>query len=108
MARKENLDAVAKDPKLARVAVLPLAALGEVDAAFEMANQLLVFDPPLASGSSRGKSSSLAWRFTPWLFTPPAASMRADPRFARLVRKRGLTEYWRKRRIEPDYLRFPT
>lgn len=107
LAREANVDAVRKDPTLARYAVLPLAALGEVDAAFDIANQLLVFDLPRQAGVSRSPSSSVAWRFTPWLFTPPVASMRADPRFGRLCESAGLTAYWRKRGIEPDYLAFP-
>jgi DNA-binding winged helix-turn-helix (wHTH) protein/tetratricopeptide (TPR) repeat protein len=107
IARNATGDAVARDPGLARVAVLPLAALGEIDAAFEIANQLLVFYLPAPASPNRGQSSSLAWRFAPWLFTPPAAAMRADPRFARLCEGTGLTAYWRKRGIEPDYVRFP-
>ena len=47
-----------------------------------------------------------AWRFTPWLFTPPVASMRADARFNELCDGTGLTDYWRKRGVQPDYRRF--
>jgi DNA-binding winged helix-turn-helix (wHTH) protein/tetratricopeptide (TPR) repeat protein len=106
-ARNATVEAIAKKPRLAAIAVLPLAALGEVDTAFQVANQLLVFDLPAEATAKRGQSSSLAWRFAPWLFTPPAASLRADPRFARLCDGTGLTAYWRKRGIKPDYLAFP-
>lgn len=104
-ARSKIVAAVERDPRLARHVVLPLAALGEVDAAFDIANKLLIFDPPAAAKpSGRSQPTSLAWRFTPWLFTPPAASMRADPRFLRLCEGTGLSAYWRKRNITPDYL----
>jgi hypothetical protein len=46
---------------------------------------------------------STAWRFAPWLFIPPTASLRADPRFNTLCDGIGLTEYWAKRGIKPDY-----
>jgi hypothetical protein len=42
-------------------------------------------------------------RMTQWLFTPPAAAMRTDPRFARLCEEFGLTAYWRARHVRPDY-----
>jgi len=107
-ARRANVDAVQRDPKLAFQGVLALSALDEVDAAFEIANALLLFRAPGAA-SSHGRvgerqSKSTAWRFTPWLFTPPTASLRADPRFAALCDGIGLTEYWRKRGLTPDYL----
>ena len=46
---------------------------------------------------------STGWRFAPWMFTPPVAPMRADPRFNALCDGIGLTEYWAKRGIKPDY-----
>jgi predicted Zn-dependent protease len=106
-ARAANLAAAKRDPSLSSQAVLTLAALGEVDAAFKIANELLVFEAPTAShsgpGTHRPRATSLAWRFTPWLFTPPAAALRADPRFAGLADGIGLTAYWRARHVRPDY-----
>jgi hypothetical protein len=86
---------------------MALSALGDVDAAFEAASALFVagrreqakVDPATESGATR----STAWRFAPWLFTPPVAPLRADPRFASLCEEVGLTDYWAKRRIKPDY-----
>jgi hypothetical protein len=40
---------------------------------------------------------------TQWLFTPPVAAMRADPRFGKLCDEFGLTAYWRARGVKPDY-----
>jgi hypothetical protein len=42
-------------------------------------------------------------RMTQWLFTPPVAIMRADPRFQKLCDAFGLTAYWRARGVKPDY-----
>lgn len=91
--------AVTAKPRLANQAVMVLSALGDVDAAFETANKLLLFRAGLPGRPAR----STAWRFTPWLFTPPVAAMRADPRFLSLCDGTGLTDYWAKRGIRPDY-----
>jgi hypothetical protein len=40
---------------------------------------------------------------TQWLFTPPVAIMRADPRFMTLCDEFGLTAYWGARHVRPDY-----
>ena len=90
-------------------AVMILAALGEVDAAFDVAEGFL-----LSRGSivRRGKrpfkaesSNDASWRInTQWLFVPPAAVMRSDPRFMALCEGVGLSDYWRKRGVRPDYL----
>jgi hypothetical protein len=92
--------AVTKEPRLASQAVMVLSALGDVDSAFDFANKLLLF----RAGPAGRPARSTAWRFTPWLFTPPVAAMRADPRFIALCDGIGLTEYWDKRRIRPDYV----
>jgi hypothetical protein len=41
---------------------------------------------------------------TQWLFTPPVAALRADPRFRDICDGIGLTGYWRRRGLRPDYL----
>lgn len=91
--------AVAEKPRFANQAVMVLSALGNVDAAFDFANSLLLFRAGAAGKALR----STAWRFTPWLFVPPVAAMRADPRFIGLCDGIGLTDYWRARGIRPDY-----
>ena len=103
--RAAFLDAVRRDPNSASQAVLVLSALGEVDTALEIANKLLLFREPASFSTDAGssRSSSTAWRFTPWLFTPPVASLRSDARFLELCDGTGLTDYWRKRGVRPDY-----
>jgi DNA-binding winged helix-turn-helix (wHTH) protein/tetratricopeptide (TPR) repeat protein len=105
-ARRANLEAAKGDPRLTGQAALVLSSLGEVDSAFDIANQLLLFRPPLErepGPGSRSPAKSTSWRFAPWLFTPPAEPMHADPRFATLCDGIGLTEYWRKQGVRPDY-----
>jgi hypothetical protein len=81
-----------------------MSALGELDTAFEITNAYFAVG---SSGPVRSKSPasvrSTAWRFAPWLFTPPIAAMRADPRFQTLVDEIGLTAYWHARNVRPDY-----
>jgi DNA-binding winged helix-turn-helix (wHTH) protein/tetratricopeptide (TPR) repeat protein len=103
-ALKANIEAAKKNPALAIQAIMALSVLGEVDAAFDIANELMLFREPIApTRSMRPSIRSTAWRFTPWLFTPPVAAMRADRRFDALCEGIGLTEYWGRRGIKPDY-----
>jgi DNA-binding winged helix-turn-helix (wHTH) protein/tetratricopeptide (TPR) repeat protein len=105
--RKANIEAAQQDPRLTGQAVLTLSALGEVDAAFSVANMLLLFRQAAEAKTdapSGAPSKSTAWRFTPWLFTPPCSAMRADPRFAQLCEGIGLTDYWRSRGVRPDFM----
>ena len=103
-ARSANLEAAKQNPGLTNQAVLVLSALGELDAAFEIANRLLLFRRPVEqAGSAKPPVKSTSWRSAPWLFTPPVEPMQADPRFNALCEGIGLTEYWAKRGIKPDY-----
>ena len=105
-ARRANLDAVQKDLRLTSQATMVMSALGEIDTAFEIANAFFAVGGP--SESRRGAKlpvKSTAWRFAPWLFIPPIAPMRADPRFQSLVEGIGLADYWADRKVRPDYLK---
>ena len=93
---------------LAAHGVMMLSSLGELDAAYDVANAVL-----LSRGSitvqpvveaKRQLINNPGWKHTQWLFTPPCAPMRADPRFGPLCDGLGLTDYWRKRGVRPDYL----
>ena len=107
-ALNANVAAAKKDLSLASQSLLTLSALGEIDAAFEVANELLQFRGPAEQRPRmKGKPDRVSggWRFSPWLFTPPSAPMRADARFKTLCDGIGLTEYWAKVGVQPDYLR---
>lgn len=105
-AREANLGAAPKAPGLAAYAVMTLSALNEIDAAFAVAEGFLLRQGPLV-GSSAADGSLVkdpGWRRTQWLFTPATAPLRADPRFAALCDGVGLTDYWRRRRVRPDFM----
>ncbi len=106
-ARKANVEAAERDLKLSTQAICVLSTLGEVDSAFEIVDALFAVraaaDARLQSAANRGPVRSTAWRFAPWLFIPPTAPLRADPRFRSLCDGIGLTEYWANRGIRPDY-----
>ena len=102
-ARRAILEA-SENLRLTNQSAMVMSALGELDTAFEITNAYFAVG---SSGPVRSKSPasvrSTAWRFAPWLFTPPIAAMRADPRFQTLVDEIGLTAYWHARNVRPDY-----
>lgn len=102
-----NLDAARKAPGLAAYAVMTLAALGQVDAAFEIANGFLVGQGEIStrlSGAQGQFVGTRGWRRTHWLFTPPMAALHKDRRFLTLCNAIGLDRYWEHRRVRPDFL----
>ena len=87
------------------MAVMVLGALGLVDSAFEVTDGYLLWRGKVVSrgqGDARDVNDYNR-RMTQWLFTPPCAAMRADPRFPKLCDEFGLTDYWRARGVKPDY-----
>ena len=103
-ARAVSFDAANKAPPLTNQAVMILCALGLKDAAFELTDGYLLSQGKAVSGRQPNDYSR---RMTQWLFTPPVAIMRADPRFLELCDAFGLTAYWKARGVEPDYRRYP-
>jgi hypothetical protein len=89
-------------------AVMILSALGQVGSSFDAANGYLLSRGSVVRGGnspSNGVIRDATFRInTQWLFTPPCAIMRADARFGPLCEGLGLTEYWHKRGVKPDYL----
>jgi DNA-binding winged helix-turn-helix (wHTH) protein len=108
-AREAILAGAKLAPGLAAQGAMILGALGEVDAAFDVANGFLLSRGPiLLREQKKGARLDLndpGWKWTPWLFTPPVAVMRADPRFLPLCEGIGLADYWRVRGVKPDYQR---
>jgi DNA-binding winged helix-turn-helix (wHTH) protein/tetratricopeptide (TPR) repeat protein len=105
-ARNMNLAAAPKNPSFAVWAMMALSALGELDAAFTVADGTLLRRGPLIGTLAAGKGqlgvNDQYWRRTMNLFTPATAAMRADPRFRALCEGMGMMAYWRKRGIWPD------
>lgn len=96
-------------PSLAINALLVLAALGEIDRAFAIANAYFRQQGP-AMASVRWRPGQFSVndqrrRKTQSLFVPVSAPLRADPRFAGLVEAIGLGDYWRAAGVVPDFRR---
>jgi len=105
-AREVNLAVAQANPGQATYAAMILSQLGEVDAAFEVINALLlnkgslVTNRPIAPKSFVANSPS--WCRTHWLFMPPLAAVRSDDRYLALCDELGLTRYWQQRGVRPD------
>ena len=105
-ASRANLAAAQHNPGQAAYAAMALSQLGELDAAFSVMNALLLAKGPLVTRRPTAPHSfsanSPSWCRTQWLFMPPVAAVRSDPRFAGLCNEIGLTKYWRAHRSGPD------
>jgi DNA-binding winged helix-turn-helix (wHTH) protein len=105
-ARTACQDVARKAPWMANMAVMILCALDLTDAAFEVTDGYLLWrGKVVSSNQADGKAvNDYSRRMTQWLFTPPVAAMRSDPRFLQLCEEFGLTSYWRGRGVKPDYM----
>ena len=105
-ARRVCLDVATRSPISVNDIVMVLCAMGEKEAAFEVTEGFLLWRGRIVSkDQANGKRmDDYSRRMTQWLFTPPCALMRADPRFGKLCDEFGLTAYWRARNVKPDYL----
>ncbi|HEY2011712.1 MAG TPA: winged helix-turn-helix domain-containing protein [Rhizomicrobium sp.] len=86
-----------KGERAAENAFMFLASLGKLDEAFAIAQSCYV-------GAA---ANTPPVRFAPNLFEPGCRAMRKDPRFATLMDQMGLTPYWRKAGVKPDYQIYP-
>lgn len=90
--------------------VMILSQLGDVDGSYAIANGALLSrgpiirrEPPESKAAIQNAADRVNMQ---WLFTPPCAAVRKDPRFGPLCDQVGLTEYWRRRGMEPDFMRY--
>jgi len=77
-----------KDTSNGDILITALAALGANDSALAVAARQIERDGPGA---------------LPVLFEPTLATARRSPRFAQIVERFGLTDYWRRSRRPPDF-----
>ena len=105
-AKEANLAAAQLNPGQATYAAMALGQLGEVDAAFEVIDALLLSKGPLVANrpivARSFVANSPSWCRTQWLFMPPLAAVRRDDRFGTLCEEIGLARYWRQRGVAPD------
>lgn len=89
-------------------AIMILAGLGRIDAAFSVADAYLLERGPLMASvrwrDGQVSINDMRRRLTNMLFLPVTAPMRADPRFLALVDDMGLTAYWSRVGVRPDFL----
>jgi DNA-binding winged helix-turn-helix (wHTH) protein/tetratricopeptide (TPR) repeat protein len=104
-ARDLALDTFANSPGVAANAVMLMSSIGEVTAAYQIAEGLMLNKGRQAGSRSSGAPTFYAdagWRGTQWLFTPATRAMRYDARFTGLCEAMGYRGYWRKRGVWPD------
>ena len=106
-ARANNLAYAVRSPGYSTWAIMVTSSLGDLDVAFEITSGYFLRRGPrigrLWTGSGQMPVNDSRWRRTMNLFTPVTAAMRQDPRFNTLCDGIGLTEYWKRRGIKPDY-----
>ncbi|HUQ12843.1 MAG TPA: hypothetical protein VM055_01025 [Novosphingobium sp.] len=101
-----NFRAATLAPGLAANAIMTFSVLGELDAAYRVADGLLNNRGPIVqrsrTGAGRDLYSGPVWGRTQFLFIPATAAFRADRRFTALCEATGHIDYWRKRGVWPD------
>jgi DNA-binding winged helix-turn-helix (wHTH) protein/Flp pilus assembly protein TadD len=110
-ARAVNRRFAPRSPGFSVLAIMVTSSLGDLDSAFEIASGFYLRHGQLVgtlwTGSGQMPVDDMRWRRTMNLFTPATKGMREDPRFAELCHGIGLTDFWRRRGIAPDYQRAP-
>lgn len=90
-------------------AMMLLNLMGESDRAFDLATAYYLERGPLIAAMQWRPGQPMVQdqrrRKTNMLFTPIAETMQRDPRFLPLMQGMGLTDYWARRGIQPDFLK---
>lgn len=93
-------------PGLAANAIMFFSHLGQLDAAYLVAEGLFEGRGAVVQQSQKGSIrdvySASAWGRTQSLFIPATTNFRSDPRFPDLCQRLGHVDYWRTRGIWPD------
>lgn len=108
-ARASNVAGAKQSAGYSVNAIMVLSMLGELDAAFEVARGYLLRQGSVIGNSWTGNGQLRVndehAPKTAMLFTPAAAAMHPDLRFAALCADLGIADYWKLRGIVPDYRR---
>lgn len=89
------------EPQSIRGAAPIFALLGRIDLTFASLERYYL---DRGSFGERAPIGALTRRYTDFLFSPPMAAVRRDPRFAGLTRAIGLDDYWRATGSRPAHL----
>ena len=95
-----NLSFLKADPGAALPVAQACAAMGDSSTSFELLDGYY-----FGTGSWAALTPPAGDRQTSPLFQPPMRGLWKQPRFAALVRRIGLSEYWRRSGHPPDYQR---
>lgn len=89
-------------------AMMLLNLMGATDDAFELARAYYLEQGPIIAAMEWRPGQPIVpdqrRRKTNMLFTPTAAAMQKDPRFLPLMKEMGVTDYWDRRGVVPDFL----
>jgi hypothetical protein len=89
-------------------AMMLLNLMGATDDAFELARAYYLEQGPIIAAMEWRPGQPIVpdqrRRKTNMLFTPTAAAMQKDPRFLPLMKEMGVTDYWERRGVVPDFL----
>lgn len=94
------MEAVSARPVLASHAILVLATLGELDAAFRILDSRNFLPSLPATAGTATENAASRWH--QWLFCPASAQLHADARFEGVCDRLGMLAYWRERQRPPD------
>lgn len=106
-ARETALRLAPEAQGLATNALMLLSHMGEVDAAYDIAEGQLQSRGELIARKVDTRAAGQlyadeTWRETQWMFTPAAAAFRDDPRFTQFCEAIGYLDHWRRRKRWPD------
>lgn len=89
-------------------AMMLLNLLGKVDEAFDLAQAYYLEQGPIIAAVQWGPGQPVVRdqrrRKSNMLFTPMSTAMQRDARFLPLMKAMGLTDYWDRRGVRPDFL----
>lgn len=110
-AVRANLESSARGPAQSVAAIIQLSGIGAVEDAIEVAESYFARAGKFAVSQRKTETDPSVTdqhrRVTQMLFIPPTEALRASPRFSDLCRSIGLTEYWSRSQLSPDYRPYP-